>query len=58
MDETILKPFKAADGVAMLAALPGGLKGYPDAEKWCKEAEQDGMAFTVIHKGEMVACAG
>lgn len=42
----------------MLATLPGGLKGYPDAEKWCKEAEEDGKGFTVIYESKMVACAG
>lgn len=42
----------------MLASLPNGLKGYPDAEKWCKEAEEDGKAFTVIYEGKVVACAG
>ena len=42
----------------MLKSLPGGLKGYPDAEKWCKEAEEDGKAFTVIYEGKMIACVG
>lgn len=40
----------------MLASVPGGLKG--DSEKSCKDAEQNGLSFTVIYKGEMVACAG
>lgn len=42
----------------MLASLPGGLEGCPDVDKWCKEAEQDGLAFTVIYEGKMIACAG
>ncbi len=53
-----IRNYKAADGVAMLERQPGGLKGYPDAEKWCKEAEQDGLAFTVVYEGKMVLCAG
>lgn len=57
-NEVTTRPYRAADGVEMLRRIPGGLKGYPDAEEWCKEAEADGMAFTVIYEGEMVACAG
>ena len=57
-NDIIIRPYKASDGMEMLANLPGGLKGYPDADKWCKEAEQDELAFTVIYKGKMVACAG
>ena len=53
-----IRPYKAADGIAMLAGLPGGLKGYPDVDKWCKEAEQEGLAFTIIYEGKMILCAG
>ncbi len=53
-----LRQYKAEDGVAMLASLPGGLKGYPDADKWCEQAEQDGFAFTIIYDGKIVCCAG
>ena len=58
MDNVEIRLYKAADGMEMLGNLSGGLKGYPDAEKWCKEAEEDGKAFTVIYEGKMVACAG
>lgn len=57
-EELLLRDYKAEDGMAMLASLPGGLKDFPDAEKRCKEAEEDGKAFTVIYEGKMVACAG
>lgn len=59
MDNDIeIRPYEAADGVEMLSRLPGGLKGYPDAEKSCREAEQDGLAFTIFYEDKMVACAG
>lgn len=53
-----LRPYKAADGVKMLEAQPGGLKGYPDAEKWCAEAEEEGRSSSVIYDGKLIACAG
>lgn len=59
MDNVVTtRPYEATDGIEMLRRMPGGLKGYPDADKWCKEAEQEGMAFTVIYNGEMICCAG
>ena len=58
MDNTTLRPYVAADGMEMLAQQLGGLKGYPDADKWCKEADEDSKAFTVMYDGKMVACAG
>lgn len=57
-NEVILRPYEAADGIEMLRRLPGGLKGYPDADKWSKEVERPDMAFTCIYDGVVVACAG
>lgn len=55
-NNVISRPFKAEDGVKMLASIPNGLQA--DSEERCREAEQEGMAFTIFVKGEMVACAG
>ena len=57
-NEFTRRPYKAEDGIALLETMPGGLKGYPDAEKWCKEAEEDGMAFTVLLGDKVVCSAG
>ncbi len=57
-NEITIRPYKAADGMAMLAKQLGGLKGYPDAKKWCAEADEEGKAFSFVYKGELVACAG
>ena len=51
-----IRPYKMADGMKMLADMPGALK--VDSEKSCRDAEQDGMAFTVIYEGRMIACVG
>jgi len=56
MDNIIIRPYKAEDGIKMLETLPNGLIG--DYEKSCREAEQEGLAFTVIYEDKMVACAG
>lgn len=55
-NDVISRPFKAEDGVKMLAGIPDGVQA--DSEERCREAEQKGMAFTIFVKGEMVACAG
>jgi len=57
-NELEIRPYTAADGVAMMTNLVGKSKVSSDTCKWCTEAERDGMAFTVIYKGTMVACAG
>ena len=57
-NEVTTRPYKAADGIEMLRRLPGGLRGYPDAEKWAKEVVQEGRAFAVIYEGQMICCAG
>ncbi len=57
-NEITIRAYVAADGVEMLANAPGGLKGYPDAEKWCAEAEEEGKAFTLLYNGKITACAG
>ena len=55
-NDVTIRPYKAEDGMKMLANLLGGLK--EDSEKQCKEAEAEGLAFTVLYKGKIVACAG
>jgi len=51
-----VRPYRAEDGIEMLSRLPNGLAG--ENEKSCREAEQEGMAFTIIYEGKMVACVG
>ena len=51
----VIRDYKAADGVEMLARQSCN---DPDAEKWCKEAEQGGPARSVIYEGELALCAG
>ena len=50
------RPYKAEDGMELLANLFGKLK--EDSEKQCRDAEVDGLAFTILYRGKIVACAG
>jgi len=50
------RSYKAADGIEMLSRLPNGLIG--DYEKSCRDAEQDGLAYTIFVDDKMVACVG
>ncbi len=54
MTEFEIKPYKAEHGVEMLKRVK---VDFPDAEKWCKDAEEQGRAFSVFN-GELVCCAG
>ncbi len=54
MTEFEIKPYKAEHGVEMLKRVE---VDFPDAEKWCRDAEEQGRAFSVFN-GELVCCAG
>lgn len=56
-NEITIRPYVTSDGMEMLSNLPS-VKGCPDTEKWCREAEQEGRAFTAIYKDKILACAG
>lgn len=57
MDKDLtIRSYKAEDGMEMLANLLGGLK--EDSEKQCRDAETEGLAFTILYEGQIVACVG
>jgi len=51
-----LVPYKKADGVEMLSRLFGKIDSV--SKEWCAEPEQDGLGFTIIYEGKIIACAG
>jgi len=52
-NEMVIRPYKAKDGVKMLTE-----QGLAANEEWCAEAEQEGLAFSVIFEGKMILCVG
>lgn len=55
MAEYEIRPYVAADGVAMLSRYPGD---HTEDEKWCAEAAQGGPARSVFYEGKLILCIG
>ena len=53
--ETEVVPYRAEDGLEMLRQVD---VDFPDAEEWCRDAEGEGRAWSIVYKGIMVCCAG
>ncbi len=54
MTEFEIKPYKAKHGLEMLRRVK---VDFLEAEKFCKDAEESGRAFSIFN-GELVCCAG